>query len=376
MDTDHTETPDAATAAQSGEPDADRPKKGKAPAPGGFRARLRGAVPPRIAAMLVGALLLQLGFVLSYVGAFHHPQPHRIPIAVAAPERVAPGAVEKLNALPDHPLKATATDEATARERLSDGEISGALIVKPQGRTDTLLVAGAGGASTATALETVLEKAEKSQHRGVSVVDAHPAQAGDARGLSSFYLVVGWTVGGYLLAALLGVSLGARPATARAAGRRLLAAVPYAVLSGLGGAAIVGPLLGALNGHFLALSAIGALVVFGAAAVTIAFQVLFGVLGIGVTVLLFVVLGNPSAGGAYGPELLPPFWRALSPALPNGAATHAVRHVMYFSGHGITANLAVLAAYALGGALVAVLGVTLIRRRRAAGAERPAAVSG
>ncbi|MET8009462.1 hypothetical protein ABZU86_30850 [Streptomyces sp. NPDC005271] len=124
---------------------------------------------------------------------------------------------------------------------------------------------------------------------------------------------MGWTVGGYLFAALLGVSKGARPATVRRAAQRLLAAVPYAVLSGLGGAAIVGPLLGALTGHFLALWGIGALAVFGAAAVTIALQVLFGVLGIGVTVLLFVVLGNPSAGGAYGPELLPPFWRATSP---------------------------------------------------------------
>lgn len=361
VDTDHAET-----SARSAEPDADRPE-GEGAAPRGFWTRLRGAVPPRIAAMLVGALLLQLGFVLSYVGAFHDPQPHRIPLAVAAPQRVAPDVVDKLNGIPGHPLKATAADEATARERLRTGEVSGALIVRPGSRTDTLLVAGAGGASTASALETVIEKAEKTQHRTASVVDAVPAQAGDARGLSSFYLVVGWTVGGYLFAALLGVSLGARPATARGAGRRLLAAVPYAVLSGLGGAAIVGPLLGALSGHFLALSAIGALVVFGAAAMTIAFQVLFGVLGIGVTVLLFVVLGNPSAGGAYGPELLPPFWRVIGPALPNGAATHAVRHVMYFSGHGITANLAVLTAYALGGALAGVLGVTLIRRRRAAG---------
>lgn len=361
VDTDHTET----SVVRSGEPDTDQPG-GEGAAPRGWWTRLRGAVPARVAAMLVGALLLQLGFVLSYVGAFHHPEPHRIPIAVAAPERMAPDAVKKLNEIPGQPLKATAADEATARERLRTGEISGALIVKPGSRTDTLLTAGAGGASTATALETVIEKAEKSQGRTASVVDAFPAQAGDARGLSSFYLVVGWTVGGYLFAALLGMSLGARPATACGAGRRLLAAVPYAVLSGLGGAAIVGPLLGALNGHFLALSAIGALVVFGAAAMTIAFQVLFGVLGIGVTILLFVVLGNPSAGGAYGPELLPPFWRALSPALPNGAATHAVRHIMYFSGHGITVNLAVLAAYALGGALVSVFGVTLIRRRRAA----------
>ncbi|MBL1101123.1 DUF3533 domain-containing protein [Streptomyces sp. 205] len=324
---------------------------------------MRAAVTPRMTALIAGALLLQLGFVLSYVGAFHHPQPHRVPIAVVAPERTAQQVVQKINAIPGHPLKATAADERAARAQLREGDTSGALIVNPQSRNDRLLVAGAGGASTATAVESVITQAEQSQKRTVSVVDAVPAQPGDARGLSSFYLVVGWTVGGYLFAALLGVSKGARPASVRRAAARLLAAVPYAVVSGLGGAAIVGPVLGALNDHFLALSALGALVVFGAAAVTIAFQVLFGVLGIGVTVLLFVVLGNPSAGGAYGSDLLPPFWRAIGSALPNGAATHAVRHLVYFSGHGITGNMAVLVAYALGGVLTTVAAATLMHRR-------------
>ncbi|WP_435242823.1 DUF3533 domain-containing protein [Streptomyces cucumeris] len=333
-------------------------------APDGFWSELRAAVTPRMVAMIAGALLLQLGFVLSYVGAFHHPQPHRVPIAVVAPQQTAEQVVRKINAIPDQPVKATAVaDEKAARALLADGETSGALIVNPRSHNDRLLVAGAGGASTANAVESVITQAEKSQQRTVSVTDAVPPQSGDARGLSSFYLVVGWTVGGYLFAALLGVSKGARPSSVRRAGARLLAAVPYAVLSGLGGALIVGPGLGALNDHFLALSALGALVVFGAAAVTVAFQVLFGVLGIGVTVLLFVVLGNPSAGGAYGTDLLPPFWRTIGPALPNGAATHAVRHLVYFSGHGITANLAVLTAYALGGVLATLVAATLIHRR-------------
>ncbi|QKV97378.1 DUF3533 domain-containing protein [Streptomyces sp. NA02950] len=325
---------------------------------------MRAAVTPRMTAMIAGALLLQLGFVLSYVGAFHHPQPHRVPITVVAPQQTAQRVVQQINAIPGHPLKATAAaDERAARALLRDGETSGALIVNPQSRNDRLLVAGAGGASTATAVESAITQAEQSQKRTVSVDDAVPAQPGDARGLSSFYLVVGWTVGGYLFAALLGVSKGARPSSVRRAGARLLAAVPYAVVSGLGSAAIVGPVLGALNDHFLALSALGALVVFGAAAVTVAFQVLFGVLGIGVTVLLFVVLGNPSAGGAYGSDLLPPFWRTIGSALPNGAATHAVRHLVYFSGHGIAANLAVLVAWALGGVLATVAAATLIHRR-------------
>jgi len=76
------------------------------------------------------------------------------------------------------------------------------------------------------------------------------------------------------------------------------------------------------------------------------------VIGIGLTVLVFVVLGNPSAGGPYQPALLPPFWRALNDALPNGAGTDAVRNIAYFGGHNVTGHLILIASYAVAGAAV------------------------
>lgn len=68
---------------------------------------------------------------------------------------------------------------------------------------------------------------------------------------------------------------------------------------------IVDPVLHALTGHFLAQSAIGALIVFSAASVSKALEALLGVIGIGITTLLFAVLGNLSAGGPYQGLLLP-----------------------------------------------------------------------
>lgn len=141
--------------------------------------------------------------------------------------------------------------------------------------------------------------------------------------------------------------------------------VPYAILSGLGGALVADSVLGALTGHFLALWGVGALLVLSAATVTMAFQSLFGVIGIGITVLVFVILGNPSAGGAYQSSLLPPFWRAISEWLPNGAGTDAVRRIVYFGAEGITGHLLVISAYAVVGGLVAVL-IPLLRSRRSA----------
>jgi hypothetical protein len=287
---------------------------------------------------------------------------------VAAPAPVSARLVGEINGTRGEPLHATAVqNEATGRRLLSQGSTSGVLVVNATGTTDALLVAGGEGAPIATAVEDVVSQLEAAQHRSATVTDAVPAQPGDGRGLSGFYLVVGWLVGGYLAAALLGVSKGARPATTRRALIRLISMVPYALLSGLGGALIVGSWLGALTGHLVALWGLGALLVFCAAAVTMAFQVIFGVIGVGVTVVLFVVLGNPSAGGAYPPPLLPPFWRAISSAIPNGAGVQAVRAIVYFGGHAIDGNLLIIAIYAAVGVAVAATGAALHARRAPVG---------
>ena len=332
----------------------------------GLPAELRDAIAPRTVALVIGVLLLQLAFILSYVGAFHSPKPHHIPVGVVAPRQAGPQLVAKLNALPDAPVHArVVADESAARAGLRDGSLSAALLVNPSGTNDRLLIASGGGTSVATAVEQIADRVEAAQHRSVQVSDVVPLQSGDNRGLTGFYLVIGWIVGGYLVAAALGVAKGARPATLRRGLIRLGSLVPYAIASGLFGALIVDQLLGALTGHLVALWWLGALAVFGAAAVTMAFEVLFGIVGIGITVLVFVVLGNPSAGGAYQAALLPPFWRALSGALPTGAATDSVRRIVYFGAHGITGHLVVLAIYAAAGAAVA-LGASWLNQRRSA----------
>lgn len=130
---------------------------------------------------------------------------------------------------------------------------------------------------------------------------------------------------------------------------------------------MVGPVLGALTGHLMALWWVGALLVFTVGAVTLAFQTLFGVIGIGVTILVFVILGNPSGGDAYQPALLPPFWRAISSALPNGAATDTVRRIVYFGAYGISVHLILLAGYAVAGVIIALIGSSLHQRRATTG---------
>ena len=343
----------------------------------GFVAELFDAITARTILLVIGVLLIQLGFVLSYVGAFHHPTPHQIPVTVVAPPQISGHVATELSGLPGQPLSATTVrTEAAGLTLLRNGSTSGVFIVNLAGKTDSLLVASGASAAVSTAVEDVFAQVEAAEHRTMKVTDAVPAQPGDGRGLSGFYLVVGWLVGGYLVAALLGIAKGARPATTRRAIHRLIAIVPYAILSGLGGAIIVGPVLGALTGHFIALWWLGALLVFCAAAVTIAFQVLLGVFGIGLTLILFVVLGNPSAGGAYPASLLPPLWRAIGNSMPNGAGVEAIRRIVYFGSYDVVGSLVVIAIYTVAGTAIAITGASVSARRAAARQPDVPVVSG
>lgn len=338
--------------------------------PPSFLGELRDAVTPRAALMMIGVFLLQCGFIASYLGAFHAPTPRQVTVSVApgagVPTSAVDQTVQQLNALSGRPLDARAVaGPDAARADIENRDAYGALVLGADG-TDQLLVASAAGASVSTALETVFDAVESQQSRTLTVLDVKPAEQGDARGLSGFYLVVGWVVGGYLAAAILGLSGGSRPATRRRAVIRLAALAVYAVVSGVAGALISEFVLSALSGHFLALLAFGALIVFAVGAFTAALQVLLGVVGIGVAIALFVVLGNPSAGGAYSTPMLPPFWAAIGPWLPPGAGTEGVRSIVYFGGSGLAPAPWVLTGYAVAGVLVT---VAAARRRPGAAPE-------
>jgi len=328
-------------------------------------AELRDAVRPRAVLFMVAVALLSMGYILSYLGAFHSPTPHRMPLGVVAPQGRAALLAQQLNALPDEPVHATAVaDRAAGRSGILERDLDAVIVMNPAGTTDTLLVASAGGPAVSVAATEIATRVAAAQGRQVNVVDILPPDKGDGRGMSSFYVVFGWVVGGYLAAVILGLTAGARPANTRRACIRLVALAVYAVVVGLGGAVIAGPVLGALGGSLPKLWAIGTFIVFATGATTMALQVLFGLAGVGLAILVLVVLGNPSAGGPYPAPLLPAFWRFFGQALPPGAGTTLVRNTVYFSGHATTTAILVLAAYALGGALLTVLVAS--RRRTAA----------
>ncbi|KAB2590632.1 DUF3533 domain-containing protein [Streptomyces arboris] len=331
-----------------------------------FVNEVKNAVTPRAALLVIGVLGLQLLFIASYVGALHKPKPTHVAFGVVAPQQMSQQLITQLDGLPGGPLDPrTVSSEAEAREQIMNRDIDGALIVSPQGRTDTLLVASGGGTVLSSALERILTQVEAGQQRTVRTVDVAPASADDFDGLSSFYLVVGWCVGGYLCASILAISAGTKPANRQRALIRTAVMAVYAVAGGIGGAVIIGPILGALPGSVWGLAGLGALVVFSVGMITLALEALTGIVGIGLAVLIIVIAGNPSAGGAFPLPMLPDFWRAIGPALPPGAGTWVARSIAYFRGNAVTGPLLVLSAWAVAGTALTLL----LSMRRGAGRD-------
>ena len=337
----------------------------------------KDAVTLRAELLVIGVAGVQLAFILSYVGAFHRPVPYKMPLAVVAPAGERARIVATLNGIHGTPLQATAVaDVAAGTAELLRRDVYGVLVVGPgPGPGDVRLVeASASGVSASQAMTEVLDSVGVTLHRTVTVDDIRPPSPGDRNSLTSFYLVIGWIVGGYLVASILGISDGSRPANPQRATVRLGVIAAYAVVTGVLGSLVVGPLLHALPGHTWSLALLGALLVFSAGAFSMALQVVAGVIGIGITIVVFVVLGNPSAGGAYSWQLLPGFWRVIGPWIPSGAGTAAARGIAYFGEVAIATNLAVIAAYGVLGVVVIYLvlvdvGHQLVRMPRRARRE-------
>ncbi len=324
-----------------------------------WRDRLKDVLGLRTIALLIGCIIVQFGFIGSYVGAFHNPDPHALTVAVVADHGAAPKVAGQLNAQPGDALKAYPyADMDRARDDLRHGKRQAVYVYNVQGSKDTLMLNSAEGSSVTGAMTTIFQQVVAGQNRQLTTQDAVPVQKGDARGLTSFYLVVGWLVGGYLMASLLGIRKGPKARNFRRVLWRMAGCAGYAVFSGIGGALIVGPILDALNGHFWAMAGIGMAVSFAASVFTMGMEGLFGIIGVGVSILIFVVLGNPSAGGAFGYQLLPGFWRAVGPWLPNGAGVDAVRSLIYLDSYHVWAHIGII----LGWCVLGVVALLLVSR--------------
>jgi hypothetical protein len=307
--------------------------------------------PKAIALVLTVALVLMLAFAFSYIGAFHEPTPHRVPIAVAGP----PAVVAQLNRLPGDPLDARqASSRPDALSQIDDREVYGAY----EAATNRLFVATAANRATAIALERTFNRIAAARGApAVRVTDVKPLPPKDPNGTAAFYSMIAWVFGGYIGATLIGLVGSPRsPSRARAAAR-IAALAGFGIVAGTLSVVILRVSFEVFSGHVVALCAVGALTIFASGVATAGIQAAAGPAGTGLVILLFVILGNAASGGPFARPLLPGLWSTIGGVLPPGASVDLSRAALFFDGARITGPILVLFGWAaFGAALVLVLG--------------------
>ncbi len=318
----------------------------------------RARLPVRkVVLALAGLTVVIVAFVASYSSALGRPSPVRIPVAVTGPPTVA-GRLGTSPQLRVYPV----ANLTRARTLVEDRAVDGALALPPAGPA-TLLVAGGGGRAVATVLTQLGQQAAGARGDALTTTDVAPLSPADPNGTVEFYCVIFLGIGGAVGATVLGRILGPlrRPPDALA---RLGLVLAYAAVLSLIVTFCADIGYGALAGHFWPLFLTLWLFV---AAVCLAVSGVAARAGMAVTGLLIVVLvlfGNTSSGGAVPRPLLNGFYSALNPVLPQGAALSAVRGVQYFGGRGIGASLLCLAIWAAAGLLLGA--AALVRARQTA----------
>ncbi|MFJ3221855.1 ABC transporter permease [Streptomyces sp. NPDC086783] len=285
--------------------------------------------------------------------------PRDLPVGVAGPAAAAGETQRQLEAREGAFEVHRYPDEAAARSAVEERTVYGAVVVTEHG--PELLTASAASPLVAQLLQQAMaERAPKGS--AVPVTDVVPTDADDPRGA-----VLGAAV---LPLALAGVAAGAVVTLLGLRGFRAVASlVGAAVLVGLVATALVHSWLGALSGDWWAEAGAFGLAALAVGAAVAGLAALAGPPGIGLGGLLVVLLGNPFAGAASAPELLPEPVGVMGQWLPPGAAVSLLRSVSFFDGAAATTPALTLTWWAALGLGAVLLRASLTRRRTA---TRPA----
>ncbi|MFJ3491586.1 ABC transporter permease [Leifsonia aquatica] len=196
----------------------------------------------------------------------------------------------------------------------------------------------------------------------VAVTDVVPLASTDARGLglsaASFPLVLGGMLGGILISLLVAGSW-----------RRLTAVVVYAVVGGLGVAAVLQAGFGILQGDYAVNALAVGLSMFATAAFIVGMNALIGTAGIPLGAVLTILVGNPLSAAAQPMQFIAGPWGEIGQWFVPGASVTLLRDLSYFPDADASGSWLIL----LGWAVLGLIGMTVghFRNQRVVAAAAP-----
>ncbi len=319
------------------------------------------AAGPSSWASVAGIVVLLTLAVTVVLTAFAWPAarsaPRDLPLAVAGPAPAVQAvattlARERPGAFEVHRF----ADEASARAAIEDREVYGAIVLTSG--QPTVLIASAASPAVAQGLTQLAQGLAPGGASAPAVRDVVPTPAQDPRGAGLAAGALPLVLGGIIAAGLITQRI-------RGGGRRLVAAISFAVLGGVAVTSVLQLWLGSLAGSFWTNAGVVALAIAAISLVLIGLEWLIGPAGLALGAAVMMLLGNPLSGLTSAPEMLPRGWGALGQLLPPGAAGSLLRSVSFFDGARGGRPLAVLACWLVAGLLLCALGAARGRRRAA-----------
>ena len=337
---------------------------------------------------LITPLLMCIGMGLAYLGAFAHPAPHQLPVAVVGSGRSAQLLAQSINDKAGGDLEVrTVGDRSAAVDRLKHQDIFGAYVIPAKGATTgaakgfgrwrrcregaagaaagpskpvpELLVATAGSDTSASVVQKVFTPIAAHQGAPLKVTDVAPTAEDDPTGQGIFFLLVAISIGSYASVAVIGGAGAVLPVRLRAA-----LAIGTSFVVSLIGTAFAGPVfhlvdhgLGGLWGMAWLYSA--GILLIGTGLHT--FLKRWTTLGV---MALFVMLNFTSSGGIFRPEMQNGFFAALHSFWNGAGFVEGTRSHVYFDGYGLSGHVWTLVWWLVVGLLM--VGVAAPGREAAA----------
>ncbi|MER6386458.1 hypothetical protein [Streptomyces sp. NPDC001250] len=291
--------------------------------------------------LVVGLTALLVAMLTAFVLPAVNSGPHKVPIAIAGPERAAALLAEKVDRARPSAFDISLVDDArTVRQRIDDREIYGAVVLgNAPGTPPEVLVASTASppiAATLRALAPALAPAPAGAQ--VAVRDLHPLPAADPNGVGLSAGALPLVLGGYLAAILIVTLL-------RAPAQRAATAFGFALTGGFVLTAVLRYGFDVIDGNYPLTSLAVAFSTAATCWTIMGLRAVLGAPGLGLGAAMMIFLGNPLSGLAGGPEWLPSGWGTFGQFLPPGAGGTLLRSMAFFDGTGSGRALLVLAAW-------------------------------
>ncbi|MDV6277784.1 hypothetical protein R3Q06_30270 [Rhodococcus erythropolis] len=294
-------------------------------------------------------IALAAGMALAYLGAFHQPSPHDVPVAIVGNNAQSQVFAQTVQQKSDGALRVTTMGtEDAARQALSGRDITAAYMPGPG--SATLLIASAASDTTATVMRTVFGDIAYQQNLPLRVVDVVPVGEHDTTGQGLFFLLVALSVGSYSSAIALSAVAGSI-----GVGWRFVVGAGAAVLISAIAVIVAGPVYGVFSGHYAQVFGLSALYSLGIILIGLGLHPILGKWTTVALTGLFVMLNFTSSGGIFAPELQPGFFGGLH-SFWNGAAwLHASQTQIYFPGQTVTGSIGTLLLWLVPGVFLILL---------------------